>query len=294
MRLGDLGTVLRRAVDDSRVNGLSMTAQALAYALFLAIPATLIVTLGLFSLVADASTVSSLIDRLQTVIPAEAATLLEDSLTRSAGSTGGGLTMTLVGLALAVWATTSAATTLMNGLTLAFDHRDERTFVRKRLTALAVVACLLFAALLVTGLLVLGPYAQHWVGEATGAESVTAWVWWSAQWPILVAGLLFAFTAVLALGPDADQPWRRVAPGAVVALVGWLVASGGFALYAANFGSYNKSWGTLSAVVVTLVWLWLSGAALLFGAEVNAQVQQLADARERDASPAPAKPRPQE
>jgi membrane protein len=279
MRVRDTGTVLRLAVADARANRLSMTAQALAYSLFLAIPATLIVALGVFSLVADAGTVSSLIERLEAVIPGEAATLLEDSLGRSARSTGGGLAMTIVGLALAVWATTSAATTLMTGLTLTFDRRDERSFVRKRLTALAVVACLLFAALLVTGLLVLGPHVERWVGEATGAETVTAWVWWSAEWPILVLGLLFAFTAVLALGPDADQPWRRVAPGAVVALVAWLVASGGFALYAANFGSYNKSWGTLSAVVITLVWLWLSGAALLFGAEVNAQVQRLADER---------------
>jgi membrane protein len=279
MRVRDTGTVLRLAVADARANRLSMTAQALAYSLFLAIPATLIVALGVFSLVADAGTVSSLIERLEAVIPGEAATLLEDSLGRSTRSTGGGLAMTIVGLALAVWATTSAATTLMTGLTLTFDRRDERSFVRKRLTALAVVACLLFAALLVTGLLVLGPHVERWVGEATGAETVTAWVWWSAEWPILVLGLLFAFTAVLALGPDADQPWRRVAPGAVVALVAWLVASGGFALYAANFGSYNKSWGTLSAVVITLVWLWLSGAALLFGAEVNAQVQRLADER---------------
>jgi membrane protein len=74
-----------------------------------------------------------------------------------------------------------------------------------------------------------------------------------------------------------EQSWKAVLPGAAVAVVGWLVASAGFAIYAAHFGSYNKSWGTLSAVVITLVWLWLTSAALLFGAEVNAEVRRLRD-----------------
>jgi membrane protein len=95
-----------------------------------------------------------------------------------------------------------------------------------------------------------------------------------------VGGLLFAFAVVLYLGPDVEQPrWQLVTPGAVTALVVWLAASGGFALYTAWFGSYDKSWGTLSAVVVTLIWLWLTSAALLFGAEVNAEVRRFIEER---------------
>ena len=95
---------------------------------------------------------------------------------------------------------------------------------------------------------------------------------------------LFAFVTVLYLGPNVEhRHWKLVIPGAVSAVVVWLVASGGFALYAAHFGSYNKSWGTLSAVVVTLVWLWLTSAALLFGAEVNAEAQRLATDNEQRA-----------
>ena len=81
---------------------------------------------------------------------------------------------------------------------------------------------------------------------------------------------------LLYLGPDIEQrSWKLITPGAVTAMILWLVASGGFAIYAARFGSYNKAWGTLSAVVVMLVWLWLTSAALLFGAEVNAQTRKL-------------------
>ena len=107
-------------------------------------------------------------------------------------------------------------------------------------------------------------------------------MWWTLQWPILVLGLLLAFAVLLWLGPDVDQrSWKLITPGACVALVIWLVASAGFALYASRFGSYNKAWGTLSAVVVMLIWLWLTSAALLFGAEINFQTQKLVEEREQ-------------
>jgi membrane protein len=285
--------VLRRAVTAARENRLTTTAQALAYSLFLAIPAAALVVLGVFSIAASPADIDSLVERARSIMPAESAALLQDSLERSARSTGGGVAMTVVGLLLALWTTTSAATTLMEGLTRAFEEHDARSFVRKRLVALLVVVALVGSALLVVTLLVLGPHLERWLGSALDAENVTAWAWWTAQWPLLVAALSFVFAVVLYLGPDVELgSWRRVLPGALVAVVIWLAASGGFALYAANFGSYNKSWGTLSAVVVTLVWLWLTSAALLFGAEVNAQARKLRSGA--PGSPAPRTPSPEQ
>jgi membrane protein len=188
--------------------------------------------------------------------------------------------MTLVGFLLALWAATSAATTLMEGLTMAYDRKDDRSFVRKRLEALAIVACLLVAVGLVMSLLILGPHIERWIGDAVGAPTVTAWTWWTAQWPILVGGLLVAFAVVLAIGPSgAERQWRFITPGALVAVLVWLVASAGFALFASRFGNYEKTWGTLAGVVVTLIWLWLTGAALLFGAEVNAEAERVVEGR---------------
>jgi membrane protein len=278
--LSDTWLVLRRAAIEARDDDVPTVAQALAYSLFLAIPATMLVVLGTFSLVADEETVESLIDRAQGVMPTEAASILRDSLERSTRSTGSGVVMTLVGFGLALWTTTSAATTLMKAVTVAFDGEESRSFARRRLLAFLIVVTLVLASLLVVGLLVLGPHLERWLGDVVDMPGLTAWLWWTLQWPVLVGGLLFAFAVVLAVGPDVEQrTWKLVTPGAVTALVAWLFASGGFALYSANFGSYERTWGTLTAVVVTLVWLWLTSAAVLFGAEVNAEAERLA--RER-------------
>jgi membrane protein len=275
--------VLRGAVRKSRADKVTLLAQAIAYSLFLAIPAAALVVLGVFSLVADPEAIDRVVDSARGVMPAEAADLLRQSLERSAQSTGSNVVLTLFGLVLALWTTTSAAGTLMEGLARASEEEDSRGFARKRLVSLLIVVALVACAALVATFLVLGPYLERWLGSTLDAEGVTAWVWWTAQWPFLVGFLLLGFAAVLYLGPGADQrSWRLVAPGAAVAVVAWLAASGGFAFYTASFGSYNKSWGALSAVVVTLVWLWLTSAALLFGAEVNAEVRRREASRADD------------
>ena len=273
---GSIWRVLRRAMAEARDDDVPMVARALAYSLFLAIPAAALLALGVFSLVADAGTVESLVGRLQKVMPEEATTLLRESLERSTQSHRGGLAMTIAGLVLALWTTTSAASTLMSATTKAFDREDRRGFVRKRLLALVIVLALGLGAALVLSLLVFGPHLERWVGGTTGSPTLAAWMWWTLQWPLLVAGILFAFAVALALGPDVDRRrWQLVTPGAVTALVLWLLASSAFAVYTSRFGSYDKGWGTISAVVVTLVWLWLTSAALLFGAEINAEAQRL-------------------
>jgi membrane protein len=262
---------LREAVAEAREDRITTTAQALAFSLFLAIPATFLLLLGIFSLAAAPGDVAGLVERLESVMPPEAAELLGNSLERTSNSAPSGITMTVVGLALALWTTTSAASGLMEGIATAFDARDERSFVARRAIAFVIVISLVAAAMLVLGLLVLGPHLERWIGEATGATTLTAWLWWTAQWPLLIGFLLLAFSIVLTLAPHShERNWRLVSPGAVAALCIWLGASGALAVYSSRFGSYEKTWGTLSAVVVTMLWLWLGAVSLLFGAELDA------------------------
>jgi membrane protein len=273
--------VFVRAGKEALQDHVTNLAAALAYYAFLAIPSLLLVVVGVFSLVADEDGVNTIIERLQGVVPQEALTLIEDTLTRvTETAAGSGIAMTIVGSVLALWTLTGSMQTLMWALNSAYDREETRGFVKRRLIALAMVVLMLLAFVLAFGLLVLGPALSGWIGSAVELETLVSWLWWTAQWPILILGLLFAFAAILYLGPNVDHPrWSFLTVGTVISVVIWLLASGGFALYVSQFGSYNKAWGSLAAVIIMLTWLWLSGVALLFGAEVNAEAERSRELR---------------
>jgi membrane protein len=268
---------LERAGRNMLAHNMPMFASALAYSSFFAIPSVLLVVVGLFTLIAGPQAITSLIQSFGHVMPAQATQLLGDSLQRLDQRPSTAVAMTVVGLILAVWSTTGAMTGYMTALNIAYGCDDTRGFLQKRKVALMMAACIAFAFLLIATLLIFGPQLEKLVGSAIGAPHLVGYLWWVLQWPILVIGLLAAFTIMLYLGPDLaseQRRWQLITPGAAVAVVMWLVASGLFAVYTAKFGSYNKTWGSLSAVIVMLTWLWLSALALLFGAEIDAQIER--------------------
>ena len=182
-------TILVRAAKSARKDGVTDVAAMLAYYAFLAVPAALLVSLGLFTVLAGEDTVDDLIGRLAGVMPAEALTLLDESLTRAIENASGGIALIVIGGALALWTATGAMGGLMRGLNRVYDQQEDRPFVRQRLYALAMLGCVVIAFALVFVLLVLGPVLSGWVGRALDAEGAVGWIWWIAQWPILLAGL---------------------------------------------------------------------------------------------------------
>ena len=277
----DWKAILLRSAKQANEDAITDVAAALAYYAFLAIPAALLIAVGVFSRTAGPDTIESMMDRLSGVVPDEAIQLIEQSLTRVTENKSGGLVLIVLGLLLALWTTTGAMNALMRGLNRVYGRKETRSFVKQRLTALTILACLLLAFALSVGLLVMGPVISESVGEALGLEGVFGWIWWTAEWPILVLGLLFVFAAVLYLGPNVAHPrWRFLTPGSVVAVAVWLIASGLFAVYVSLFGSYNKAWGALAGVIILLTWLWLSALALLLGAEINAEAERSRELRQ--------------
>ncbi len=271
----ELLAIGKRALARASRDHVTSFAAALAYYAFLAIPSALLIAVGILGLVVNPRDVAALVDRLGTIVPAEAQTLLQGSLERLTQRPATGIALVAVGAVLAVWSLGGAMQNLMWALNAVHERDETRGFVRRRMTAFAMVFFALVAFALVFCVLVLGPPLSGWVGSATGQTTVVRAVWWVAEWPLLAVALLVCFAAVLDLGPDVERPRRRlVTPGAVTAVVAWLVASGLFALYVGKFGSYNKTWGTLSAVVVMLTWLWLGAVALLLGAEIDVEAER--------------------
>ncbi|HEX5470054.1 MAG TPA: YihY/virulence factor BrkB family protein, partial [Gaiellaceae bacterium] len=277
----DYLAIIARAGKKALANGITDRAAALAYYSFLAIPAVILLAIGLFTLFASPDAIGTLIEKLGTIVPSQTTELLDSSLRRMNENKNGSLTMAIVGFVLALWTTTGAMTAFMRAMNASYERDETRGFVKQRFVAVQMVAALAAAFLLIFGLLVLGPVISDWLGSALDIESAFGWIWWIAQWPILIFGLLAVFALVLYLGPNVDHPrWKFVTPGSVFALVIWLLASAGFAVYTSMFSSYNKTWGSLAAVIVMLTWLWLTGIALLFGAEINAEAERSRELRQ--------------
>jgi membrane protein len=276
----DYVAIFKRSLKEANNDHITTLAAALAYYAFLAIPSALLIALGLFGLLASPHDVSTLIDKLGSIIPGQAQDLLSGSLQRMTQRQATGATILGVGGVLALWSLSGAMQSLMWALNVAYDRDETRGFVRRRATAFAMVFFAVLGFALMFGVLVLGPQLSSWIGSAVGAESPVEIVWWVAEWPLLVVGLLVCFAGVLFLGPNVEHPrWRFLSFGSLIAIVIWLAASGAFAFYVSTFGSYNKTWGALSAVVIMLTWLWLSACALLLGAELNAEAERSRELR---------------
>jgi membrane protein len=255
----------------------TMLASALAYSTFFAIPSVLLVTVGAFTLLAGPQTITSLMTHFSHVMPRSATNLLGGSLHRLDAHPSTGVALTIVGAVLALWSTTGAMTTYMTALDLAYAREDDRSFLRKRLVALELVTVIGAAFLLVAVLLIFGPVLERLVASHAGdASGAVGWIWWIAEWPILVGGLFVAFSTLLDFAPEHNhvRVRRLLTPGSLLATAVWLGASGVFAYYTSSFASYNKTWGSLAGVIVLLTWLWLAAVALLLGAELNAAAER--------------------
>src|SRR5215217_4777003 len=264
----DYLAILKRAAKCANEDHITNLAAALAYYAFLAIPSALLIAIGLFGIFASPQDVSTLVDKLGTIMPAQATSLIHDSLTQMTQKEAGGAVLLGLGGLLAVWSLGGAMQNVMWALNAAYKREETRGFVKRRLTAWAMVGFALLGFALTFGLLVLGPVLSTWIGNTIGQPGLVKAIWWIAQWPVLVGGLLLSFAGILFLRPNVEHPrWKFLSFGAI------------FALYVSMFGSYNKAWGSLSAVVILMTWFWLSGVALLLGAEINAEAERSRELR---------------
>jgi membrane protein len=276
----DYLAIVKRGFKEFHEDHMTNIAAALAYYAFLAIPAALLLAVGLFGLFAGPAAITTVIDKLNGIVPAQATQLLKGSLQNLTNNRGTSITVLAIGGALALWSVTGAMQNVMWALNIAYDRDEGRGFVKRRLIALWMVVFALIGFMLAFGVLVLGPQLSTWIGDASGAKTPVKIAWYIAEWPLLICGLLLVFAAIMYYGPNVEHPrWQFLSFGAFFSLAVWLLASGAFAFYASRFGSYNKTWGSLAAVVVMLTWLWLSAAALLLGAEINSEAERSRELR---------------
>jgi membrane protein len=250
-------------------------AAALTYYSVLALFPAAIALLSLVGLVGQSEkTVTTLLGILRDIGASSAADTLGPTLTQLSQTQSAGIGL-VVGLAVALWSASGYVGAFARGMNRIYEIDEGRPIWKLRpamLLITLIAVCL--TALVAIGLVLTGPAAQA-VGDAVGLGSTAVTVWSIAKWPVLLGVVVVIVALLYYATPNVKQPkFRWISVGAVVAILTWIIASVAFGFYVANFSSYNKTYGSLAGVIVFLLWLWLTNLALLFGAELDAELER--------------------
>lgn len=263
--------VLWRTKQQLDEDNLSVVAAGIAFYSFLAVVPALAVAVAIYGLVASGSDLSRHLDLISRIIPAEVMPLLQEQMARIASDNTAAGISAIIGVLIALYSSANATKSLMTGLNIAYDEREKRGFVKLNSVALCLTFAAVVSGLLAVGLLAVLPAVLSHVGLSDTSETIISWL----RWPLLV-GLFIVGTAIIyRFAPSRENPqWKWVTPGALSAAFFWVVGSGLFSLYVTKFNSYDKTYGSLGAVVVFLMWFYLSAYSVLLGAEFNSEIER--------------------
>ena len=258
---------IKQQIDKDRV--LAVSAGVTFYVVLAMIPA-LTALISLFGLVSAPQDVPGQLASLTSIMPREAATLLTEQATRIAAKPSGALSLTaLIAVIIAIWSANGGTKALIEALGIAYGVTETRGFVRLNLVSLGFTFGGLVFAIVLGGLVAALPLVLQWLLRGEIAEILILW----GRWPIVIGVLLAVLALLYRWAPDwpvIQRAW--ITPGAVVAAVGLIVTSSALGWYVGNFGSYDETYGSLAAVVVLMLWVWLSTIVVLIGAEINAEL----------------------
>jgi membrane protein len=272
-RKGSVFQTGKRTLSEFREDNLTDVAAALTYYAVLSIFPALVALIALVGLVGNPQTITRELTKLVSSIgPASSAQTFREpiaSLAHGSGATG---ILLIAGVAAALWTASGYVGAFMRASNIIYEVEEGRSFIKLRpLQMLVTLILVVLLALVLVALVVTGPIASK-VGSAIGAGPAAVTAWDIAKWPVLLIVVIFMIAVLYYTAPNARlRGFKSIMPGAALAVVIWLIASAAFAYYVANFGSYNKTYGTLGAAVALLVWLWITNVAILLGAEINAE-----------------------
>ncbi|MEU9237597.1 YihY/virulence factor BrkB family protein [Streptomyces subrutilus] len=264
--------VLRGTVKEFQNDELADRAAALTYYGVLALFPALLVLVSLLGL-AGPSTIERLLDNVQQLAPGSARDVITNAVEQLQGHSGIGSLMAVVGLVVALWSASGYVAAFIRSANAVYDVPEGRPVWKVLPLRLALTVTLMVLAC-VGGLIVVftGGLARR-AGSALGIGDSALTVWSIAKWPVLVLLVTMMIALLYWAAPNAKgRGFKWVTPGSLLALVIWMIASAGFAFYVANFGSYNKTYGTVAGVIVFLIWLWITNLAILLGLEFDAEL----------------------
>jgi len=271
---GDLGKRVLSEVQKDDVFGRSAQ---LAYYFLLALFPLLLFLTSIIGLVMGSGTGlrHSLFNYLSQILPGDAFKLIDSTMYEVSAASGGG--KVAFGIVAALWAASNGMSAITQALNVAYDVKETRPWWRQRLTAVGLTIALSVLIISALALVLYGERIIDHVAGGYGFGEVFIVTWKVLQWPIALCFMLVAFALIYYLAPDLhDQKWTWVTPGSVMGVGLWLLISFGFRAYLHFFNSYSKTYGTLGAVIILMLWLYLTGVAILVGGEVNSEIEDAA------------------
>lgn len=263
--------IAKRTKAQAKDDNVALLAAGVAFFALLSLVPALVALVSVYGMVADPADIERQVSDLLAAAPPEVRDLVEEQLTSITESSSGGLGLTaLLGVALALWSASSGMKHIITAVNVAYDEDETRGFLKLRGTALVLTVGAVAFMVVAIGVITALPavVADMSLGSvAEGAVSIL-------RWPLLGMGLIVGLAILYRYGPDRDEPrWGWTAPGTIAATGLWVLASVAFSIYTSNFGSYGETYGSLGAVVVLMLWLMISAAVVIIGAELNAETE---------------------
>lgn len=259
--------VKRTLKETSNDNVLGLAAQLAYYFLLALVPAIVSVAALVTFLPSDA--VQNALNAMSGFAPTSLIEIVREQL--QGGAADGGIFT--FGVLMAVWSSSAAIVSICDALNRAYDIEEGRPWWKVRLTAIALTIGLALFIVVSLLLVMVGPTIAEAIAARMGLGPAFAMTWKVVQWPVAFALIAIAIALLNYFGPDAEQDWEWITPGAVLAAALWLIASLGFKIYVTNFSNYNETYGSLGGVIVLMLWFYLTGVAILVGAEMNAEIE---------------------
>jgi membrane protein len=267
--------ILKRTVKEFQEDNMTDWAAALTYYGVMSLFPMLLVLVALLGLVGQESTIATMTDSLRTAGLDDVAKNIQGPLDEIVRNKGGAGALVGLGLLGALWSASGYIGAITRALNTVYEVEEGRPFWKLRPLQIAItLAGVLIVSLVLVAVVVSGPIAKA-VGTALGVGDTAVTVWGIVKWPVILLVLMGMVACLYWIAPNVRQPrFRWVSPGGVVAVLAWVLASAGFGLYVSNFGSYGKTYGALGSVITFLVWMWISNLALLFGAELDSELER--------------------
>ncbi|SFQ22209.1 YihY/virulence factor BrkB family protein [Tranquillimonas alkanivorans] len=263
--------ILLRVKDEITADHVSIVSAGVAFFGLLALFPAIAALVSIAGLIFSPDAIESQIASLATVLPENAAAILEEQARKVASNAGTGAGLAAAGgILLSLYSASKGMKSLIEGMNIAYDEEETRGFIALNVTALALTLFLIIGVLIAFACTIATPAL---LGNLGLSDAIKAWVTYG-RWPILALLTMFGLAVVNRYAPSRESPrWQWVSVGAVVATILWILGTIAFSIYARNFGSYNATYGALGGVIILLTWLWLSAFIVLLGAELNSEME---------------------